>query len=279
MEANQSATGFRLFPFLFTTALVIGGVLALYYLYTSLYGSPSTLSVKLVENSSLADKLIPAESLPRIPVPYEGGDYSVNMWIYINSFNTNRNKRKHIFELRGRYFSTLLVGLGAYKNTLMVRTHTSDLPNKTEETASESVTTPGSQDAATAGSLGHSTVAALFTDITMEDSLLDTPPICDLPEIDMQRWVMVSVVLSGRTIDVYLNGKLKRSCVAPSHFKVDPTGVAPVICDHGGFDGHIDGVGVANYAFNPEQVYKLYLSGPQGSTWNFGKWLGSFFKG
>jgi hypothetical protein len=113
----------------------------------------------------------------------------------------------------------------------------------------------------------------------MDDSLIDTPPLCDLPDIDMQRWMMVSIVLSGRTIDVYLNGKLKRSCVAPSHFKVDPTGVSPVLCDKGGFDGHIAGVGVSNYAFNPEQIYKLYLSGPEGSTWDFGKWVRSLFTG
>jgi hypothetical protein len=131
----------------------------------------------------------------------------------------------------------------------------------------------------TAGSLGQSTVENLFKDFAVEDSLLDTPAICDLPEIDMQRWMMVSVILSGRTIDVYLNGKLKRSCVAPSHYKVDPTGVSPVLCDHGGFDGHIAGVGVSNYALNPEQIYKLYLSGPEGATWNIGKWLGSLFTG
>lgn len=260
MNANQSG-GFRLFPFLFTMALLVGGLIALYYLYTALYGSASTLSVKLIEGAKKADETV--TGLPSIPIPTEGGDYSVNMWLYINSFNVNRGKRKHVFELRGSAFSTLVVGLGAVQNTLLVRTHTANPADNTVPQGHTSLTADAR--------------AALLNETN--EPVLDTPPACDLPEIDMQRWVMVTVVLSGRTTDVYVNGKLKRSCAAPSYFRVDPTGVTPVICDAGGFDGHIAGVGVSNEAFNPEQIYRLYLSGPEGSNWDIGKWLKSFFTG
>jgi hypothetical protein len=261
MNANPSG-GFRIFPFLFTAALIVGGVMALYYLYTALYGSASTLSVKLLQGPQQADQ--PVTGLPSIPQPFEGGEYSVNMWMYINSFNVNRSKRKHVFELRGTNFSTLLVGLGAFRNTLHVRAQTAD----------PTATTPASG----ATSLKPADRTSFFGTIASDDSITDVP-ICDLPEIDMQRWVMVTVVLDGKTIDVYVNGKLKRSCATPSYFRVDPTGVTPVLCDGGGFDGHIAGVGVSKYGLNPEEIYKLYLSGPEGSTWDIGKWLGSLFTG
>ena len=35
--------------------------------------------------------------------------------------------------------------------------------------------------------------------------------VCDVPNIAIQRWVQVGVVLQNRTLDVYINGKLARS--------------------------------------------------------------------
>jgi hypothetical protein len=114
----------------------------------------------------------------------------------------------------------------------------------------------------------------------MDDSLLTTPAICDLPEIDMQRWTMITVVLTGRTIDVYIDGKLSRSCLGASYFKVDPTGVTPVITARGGFDGHTANVSVANYAMNPDEIYRNYLTGPTGvGSMDIVGWIASLFKG
>jgi hypothetical protein len=48
----------------------------------------------------------------------------------------------------------------------------------------------------------------------MDDDLLDVQPGCDI-EIDLQRWTQVTVVINGRTCDVYMDGKLARSCVLP----------------------------------------------------------------
>jgi hypothetical protein len=199
--------------------------------------------------------------------------------------------------LKGDYFSTLLIGLGAFKNVLVVRTHTKDVnegfegvtrgwekggedsSNKegfqTTDNGGASNTTPNSGGAT--NSLGKKDIDALFTPMAMDDSILTTQPMCDLPEIDLQRWVMITVVLSGRTIDVYLDGKLARSCVAPSYYKVDPTGVKPVIADRGGFDGYIATTSVANYAMNPDEIYRAYASGPDGASNDLAKWFGSLF--
>ena len=121
----------------------------------------------------------------------------------------------------------------------------------------------------------------MFTPLAMNDSLLDTPPICDLPEIDLQRWTMVTVVLSGRTIDVYIDGKLRRSCVTPSYYKVDPTGVKAVMTSRGGFDGYTGNTSVANYSMNPDEIYRAYLAGPEGSSTpgDILNWFVSLFKG
>ena len=90
---------------------------------------------------------------------------------------------------------------------------------------------------------------------------------------------MLTVVLSGRTIDVYIDGKLRRSCMSPSYYKVDPTGVKLKIAGRGGFDGYIGVTSVGTYSMNPDEIYREYLSGPNGSSLNIISWIKSIFEG
>ncbi len=315
---------------LFTVIFLLLGIVAIYYLYTFLYSSVDSKALLISGPKRNADESL--DKPPAIPSPFEGGEYSVNTWIYISSFNKNRNTRKHIFELKGMYFSTLLIGLGAYNNTLVVRTHTQDAATASTGSSTAAgaagaagtagtntsigvssqlmagqsttgvnpyVTGPGSTPAAappstgggastvppnvadsmTAGNLSATAVNSMFAPTAMNDSLVTTPPVCDLPEIDLQRWTMVSVVLSGRTIDVYMDGKLTRSCMTPSYYKVDPTGVKALITERGGFDGYTANTSVANYAMNPDEIYRAYLLGPEGANMDIIAWFASLFKG
>lgn len=298
--SNTSSQSSSTFGF-FTVILVLIGLIAIYYLNRFLYVSSDTNVTTIVSGKRAADS--PPDKLPIIPSVYEGGEFSVNIWMYISSFNKNRNTRKHIFELQGTYFSTLLICLGAFKNTLIVRTHTKEPGLEGFQSMSGplvqrvasingfqsgnsgsgprttvSAVPPNASDVV--GSLTTNKVNSMFTQMAMDDTLLTTPAICDLPEIDLQRWTMVTVVLTGRTIDVYMDGKLSRSCMTPSFFKVDPTGVKPVINDRGGFDGYMGNTTVANYAMNPEEIYRNYLSGPDGgANFDFIGWFVSLFKG
>jgi hypothetical protein len=124
-------------------------------------------------------------------------------------------------------------------------------------------------------------VDGMFQPMASDDSLLKgTPALCDLPEIDLQRWTMVTVIISGKTIDVYVDGKLTRSCATPSYFKVDPTEDLSIkICDRGGFDGYIGNTSIANYSMNPDEIYRTYLSGPSGVSLDLFSWLASLLKG
>lgn len=114
-----------------------------------------------------------------------------------------------------------------------------------------------------------------------DDSILTgTPTQCDIPQIDMQRWTMVTVVLSGKTIDVYIDGKLSRSCVTPSYFKVDPTGNLTLdILGRGGFDGYLGNTTVGAYSMSPDEIYRTYLSGPNGPSMDIFSWIASIFLG
>jgi hypothetical protein len=233
---------------------------ALYYLYTYLFSSESVEKTTIVSSQIPANKPTDKPSY-KIPPPFEGGEYSVNLWVYVTGWKDRLGLRKHILEIAGRQFSTLLIGLGAHKNSLLVRVHTK-----------------GSDEATSDGvDLGSDQVKSLFTQVGVENSMLDTYPMCDLPMVDLQRWVMITVVLNGRTCDVYYDGKLTRSCVLPSFYKVDPNGVSAKLLDHSGFEGAISDVSFSQKALNPEEIYRMYMSGPSSSDTGIAGWLKSIF--
>ena len=98
---------------------------------------------------------------------------------------------------------------------------------------------------------------------------------CKVSSIAFQRWVHIALILDGKTCDVYIDGKLARSCILPSQFMGAP-GASIKVGDNGGFGGYVSGVRAMSYAMNPEQVYRDYQAGPLGaiSLWEYIK---SFF--
>ena len=87
----------------------------------------------------------------------------------------------------------------------------------------------------------------------------------------MQKWVQVTVTLNNKTCDVYIDGKLSRSCILPSFYKLDKVNTKLTLCDNQGFGGYISNGSMFNYALNPEQIWKLYMTGPgpQYSLWEY----------
>ena len=242
-------------------AIVVLGAVALYYLYNYLYGTGDLEMKSIVQNTIPGDTATKPPLFPILPI-YEGGEYSVSFFIYITGFKDQLGKNKHILDIRGANFSTLAVGLGAFTNKLIVRVHTS-----------------GTE----ASNLSTNNIRGMFDRRAMPtpSALLDAQtPMCDLPEVDLQRYVNISIVMNGRTVDVYMDGKLARSCVLPSFFKVDPDprGVFMKLLDFGGFDGFLSDVNTYNYALNPDQAWRIYMAGPSDiRSTGWANWLKGLF--
>jgi hypothetical protein len=235
--------------------LVIVSALALYYLYRFLYGLDQLETTVIYAGETIATSGTEAsEAIPDKPLSklYEGGEFSITTWVYITAYKDGVGKNKHILEIKGDNFSTLLIGLGATTNKLMVRVHTTENQLKAED------------------------VKKMFTEVSTSDSGVDNV-MCDLPEIELQRYVCLGVVLNGRTVDVYLDGKLARSCILPTFYKVDRAPKARLL-DYGGFDGYLSDAIFYNYALNPDQIYRIYMAGPtQSAASGFIGWLSSIF--
>jgi len=87
---------------------------------------------------------------------------------------------------------------------------------------------------------------------------------CNVANVPIQRWVNLIVSLYGRTLDVYIDGKLVRTCVLPGVAKIAnnaPVYVTPL----GGFSGYTSNIHYYGDAVNPQQAYNIYKSGYGGT--------------
>ncbi len=83
---------------------------------------------------------------------------------------------------------------------------------------------------------------------------------CDIKNIPLQKWVHIVFVLNNRNIDIYIDGKLERSCVLRGVpiFNNDNVRIA----QDGGFYGQIAKVQYFNRAVEPLEVSEIYSEGP-----------------
>ena len=96
------------------------------------------------------------------------------------------------------------------------------------------------------------------------DSSTGSTHTCNVANVPIQKWVNVIVSLYGRTMDVYIDGKLVRTCVLPGVAKIAnnaPVYVTPL----GGFSGYTANIHYYSDALNPQEAYNIYRKGYGGS--------------
>lgn len=194
----------------------------------------------------------------QIPALYKGGEYSVSIWIYIANWGTNANKNKTFLTIDGggSEFNTLQMYMGASTNKMGIRVSTQSPNSKNPKLFT------GTGQNATIQSTLNAGQASPYSD--GEQDFLQG----DLQSVDLQKWVHVCVVLSGRRLDVYMDGKLTRSVVLSSMFDVDGNGTTYKMKVGGpnGFGGLIGQINAANFAYTPDRVWALYNNGPEDTS-------------
>jgi len=83
---------------------------------------------------------------------------------------------------------------------------------------------------------------------------------CSLRNFPLQKWCNLVVSLNGRTLDMYLDGKLVRTCILPSVAKSYADSDI-LVTPNGGFSGWTSNVQYWTHQLNPQEVYNIYKSG------------------
>lgn len=94
---------------------------------------------------------------------------------------------------------------------------------------------------------------------------------CSISNVPIQRWCNFFLSVYGRTLDLYLDGKLVRTCVLPGVANIDSN--APIyITPMGGFSGWTSKFQYWPDSSNPQKAWNVYKAGYGASL------LGSIFQ-
>lgn len=225
-------------------------IVCLYYFYQWLNGNPDAKDYILYNSidsglsgmeTDTAKTVFTAANVPGI---YSGGEFSVSTWVYVNNWLKNAGVNKPFLKVSGGEgsYNTLVLYLGQNTNKLGVRVTYDSTTNVLNSAAM--------------------TDLVAMSSANFSDSSSTTTPSGDIDNIPLQKWVNITVVLAGRTLDVYIDGKLSRSTVFPSMYMVDGAKPTVTLAGASGFGGLIGQTRVTNFAYSPDQVYKNYISGP-----------------
>ena len=112
---------------------------------------------------------------------------------------------------------------------------------------------------------------------------------CSFKNFPLQKWTNVLVTHRNQAIDMYIDGKLVKTCVMTKPYKVptkDPLYLCPAVANlpigaqstgtgddsKGGFSGYISSLQHYTRAIQPREAYALYKSG-----YSSGGWLSDLF--
>ena len=87
---------------------------------------------------------------------------------------------------------------------------------------------------------------------------------CSVANIPIQKWVNLIISVYGRTMDLYIDGKLVRTCLLPGVASVN-NDAKIFVTPKGGFDGWTSKLQYYPNALNPQDAWNIYAKGYGGN--------------
>jgi hypothetical protein len=88
---------------------------------------------------------------------------------------------------------------------------------------------------------------------------------CAVANVPIQKWVNLLISVYGRTMDIYIDGKLVKTCLLPGVASVNST--APVyVTPAGGFSGWTSKLQYWPNSTDPQEAWNIYAKG-YGASW------------
>jgi hypothetical protein len=214
-------------------------VVLIYMFLKYLFSDPYTLS-NIIDGTVMTT--ISPSSLAKNETEVPSNNFAYSIWFYVNDWNYKYGESKVIFGRMGSQSESTpqidkiggvdpcpLVVLGALENNINVTM--SCYPGAKVQASSQ-------------GSLLHS---------------------CQVGNIPLQKWVHLLLSVYGRTMDIYIDGKLVRTCVLPGVAKINNNSNV-YITPGGGFKGWTSKFQYYPNSLNPQEVWNTYVKG-YGGGW------------
>lgn len=236
-----------------TIFLIIVIIVLLYIVFRYIMSDINTLSGLL---SGTAMTTIPYTSLAQSSDGNNSSNFAYSIWFYVNDWNYRYGEPKVVF---GRM---------------------SNQSSSTGGTSISSIMNLGPCPAVVFGPISNNIDVAMtvYPGVeTMTDSIsissTSATHNCAIPNVPIQKWVNLLISVYGRTLDVYLDGKLVKTCVLPGVAKINDSADV-YITPGGGFSGWTSKFQYYPNAIDPQTAWNIYQQGYGASMLNniFGKY-------
>ena len=181
------------------------------------------------------DATVPSTVPSGSAVVSDKGDYGMQYWMYIKDWNYNFGKEKHVISRNDSSNPAIMnpnITLHPTDNTMKISV--SVFPSTSGGTKAEP------------SPVGH-------------DGSSDDVFVCEVPDIPLQSWFTVSMTVFDRNLDVYINGRLVKSCLLSGVPK--PAAGDIIMNNAGGFSGSLCGFYHYPRALVPSDAQSFYSSG------------------
>ena len=229
-------------PTFLIQALIGGGlVFVLFFIIYGISGDPtSTGNLAPSPLDSGTGGSISGSALP-MSAGTNGGNYGIQWWMYVKDWNYKFGEEKPVLSRGTPGGLNPYVFLHPTENSLCVRI---------------------SVFSGASGGAESSAPAPIGGD----GSATDDSFTCKLDNIPLQSWFCVNLSVSGRNVDIYLNGLLVRSCLLPGVPKT-PSGDLQLM-PNGGFSGNIIDLYHQSRALTPNDAKTFCSRGTNGKNYN-----------
>jgi len=224
-----------------TIVVVVLILMLLRYIFTDPY------TLQTVQNGQTTST-ISATSLATNGSNVPSSNFCYSVWFYINDWNYRYGEPKVIF---GRMGSQSNQGSGSVQGVNGLDPCPAVVLGAVENNISVSLGCyPGlDQEPTTPG--GNTVVHT-----------------CTVANIPIQKWVNLIVSVYGRTMDIYIDGKLVRTCLLPGVASIN-NNANVYVTPAGGFNGWTAKLQYFPNSINPQQAWNIYSQG-------YSNWLSMF---
>lgn len=167
--------------------------------------------------------------------PNNSNNFTFSVWMYINDWNYKYGEIKPVF---GRMTSVSSSTSGS-------------IPG---------LSGTGPCPLVTLGAVSNNLDIFIST-FSNNPNVTASPHKCSIPNIPIQKWVNLLISVYGKTMDVYLDGKLVKTCVLPGIPQVNNDATV-YVTPNGGFSGYTSKLQYYANATDPQTAYNIYVKGP-----------------
>jgi len=211
-------------------------------------------------------------------------NFTYSMWLYVDDWNYNFGKEKTVLDransptvVLGDKPNTLKVYMNYFDKTLATPDVNAEVTANTPMNAATEAACASCQSGYTCAcadcnngipdgtaAIGDETTALGSSASALAKSANTSTNTCLITNVPIQKWVNIIISLYGLTLDIYLDGKLVRTCVLPGVPSIK-NNTDLFVTNNGGFSGWTTSFRYWSDASNPQQAYNIYKDGYGGS--------------